>query len=149
MDLAVDLAVESVHAGGGPFGAVIVWDGKVIATGMNGVTTSADPTAHAEVVAIRSACRALGDHRLIGCELYASCEPCPMCLAAAYWARIDRIYFAGTHRDAVDAGFDDVDILDELRRPRPDRRIDLVPVPIAQATLPFREWISKQDRVPY
>lgn len=149
MALAVRLAVESVRRGGGPFGAVIVRDGSIVATGTNTVTSYADPTAHAEVVAIRNACRALGDHRLAGCALYASCEPCPMCLAAAYWARVDGIYFAGTTSDAADAGFDDLVIGDDLGRSPADRRIPLVRVAAESARAPFAEWQAKADRVPY
>ncbi|MEX2555416.1 MAG: nucleoside deaminase [Actinomycetota bacterium] len=149
IELAVRLAVESVRRGGGPFGAVIARDGAILATGMNGVTPYADPTAHAEVVAIRNACRVLGDHRLVGCELFASCEPCPMCLAAAYWARIDGIYFAGTKLDAAAAGFDDLEIGIDLERSADERRIHLVRVAAASAGEPFAEWGAKADRVPY
>src|SRR5258706_15243445 len=105
---AIRISVEQMRAGqGGPFGAVVVKDGRIIARGWNRVTTSHDPTAHAEVTAIREACRALGDFRLTECELYSSCEPCPMCLGAIYWARIQRLYFAAGRQDAAEAGFDD------------------------------------------
>ena len=115
MRQAVSLACANVAQGGGPFGAVIVRDGVVVATGVNRVTSLHDPTAHAEVQAIRAAALRLGTHDLSGCEIYASCEPCPMCLGAIYWAHLDRVYYAGSTADAARAGFDDSEIYDELR----------------------------------
>lgn len=117
MKQAIELATENVISGrGGPFGAVIVRDGKVIATGVNTVTATHDPTAHAEVVAIRNACKVLGDFSLPGCVMYTSCEPCPMCLAAIYWSRMDGTFYSGTAGDAAAAGFDDAFLYEELRK---------------------------------
>src|SRR5579864_1606998 len=112
---AIELAVENVRREGGPFGALVVKDGIVIATGVNQVTRNNDPTAHAEVVAIREACRVLGDFQLTGCDLYTSCEPCPMCLGAIFWARPSRVFYAATHTDAAAAGFDDSFIYEQIR----------------------------------
>ena len=118
MQEAIQLSIENVKSGkGGPFGAVIVKDGKIIARGANGVTSTNDPTAHAEVVAIRNACKELGTFQLDGCEIYTSCEPCPMCLGAIYWARPDRMYFANTKKNAADINFDDQFIYEELELP--------------------------------
>src|SRR3984885_5062439 len=123
MQQAIALAVENVTSGqGGPFGAVIVKDGKVIATGVNKVTATNDPTAHAEVTAIRSACEMLGTFQLDGCDVYTSCEPCPMCLAAIYWARCRAIYFGNTAADAAKVGFDDSFLYDEMKKPLSERR---------------------------
>src|SRR5476651_2824957 len=115
MKQAIELAVENVRREGGPFAALVVKDGIVIATGANQVTRSSDPTAHAEIVAIREACRVLGDFQLTGCDIYTSCEPCPMCLGAIFWARIDKIYYANTKSDAAAIGFDDSYIYEELK----------------------------------
>lgn len=123
MDEAVRIAVQNVGEGGGPFGAVIVKDGQIVARGVNRVTVNLDPTAHAEVQAIRAACRALGSFSLEGCVLYTSCEPCPMCLSAVYWARIDRIFYACTRDDAERAGFSDRLIYDELRKDISERSV--------------------------
>ena len=117
IQMAIDLATENVRNGGGPFGAIVVKDGEVIATGVNRVTANNDPTAHAEVQAIRAACAKTGNFELKGCVLYTSCEPCPMCLGAIYWSRVDRVVYAGTQNDAADAGFDDSFIYDELELP--------------------------------
>ena len=119
---AIRLSIENVANGGGPFGAVIARGGEIIATGVNRVTASNDPTAHAEVSAIRRAARVLGTFNLSGCEIFTSCEPCPMCLGAIYWARLDRIYYANTKADAAAAGFDDSFIYDELALPRDLRK---------------------------
>src|ERR1019366_8751043 len=128
MQEAIRLAVENVRSGrGGPFAAVVAKQGRVIATGANCVTSTNDPTAHAEVTAIREACRALSAFQLTGCEIYTSCEPCPMCLGAIYWARPDRVYFAATASDAADAGFDDSFIYEELKRKHSERRIPFEP----------------------
>src|SRR5690242_18008414 len=123
MRRAIALALENIQAGGGPFGCVIVRDGRIIAEGANRVTASKDPTAHAEIVAIREACRALKSFQLDGCDLYTSCEPCPMCLGAIYWARLSRVLYAASAADASSAGFDDGFIYEELKRPKSDRRI--------------------------
>lgn len=151
---AVDLAVASVGRGGGPFGAVIVHDVEVVATGTNQVTASLDPTAHAEVVAIRAACAALGDFSLSGCVLYSSCEPCPMCAAAALWARLDRVAFAADRDDAAEGGFDDRAFHHLFTGGAADRW----PTPVvgvgltggrAAAVAPFRAWQDKPDRIDY
>jgi len=150
MRRAIALAVDSVRSGrGGPFGAVVVKDGRIIAEGTNVVTRANDPTAHAEMVAIREACRALGSFQLDGCEIYASCEPCPMCLGAIYWARPARVYYAGTAADAAAAGFDDAVIYAELGRPPAQRRIPMLALLPEQAQEPFRAWLERPDRIPY
>lgn len=147
---AIRLARENVEAGrGGPFGAVIVRDGQVVATGTNLVTSSADPTAHAEVVAIRNACTVLGSFQLEGCVVYASCEPCPMCLGAIYWARPARVVFASSAHDAADAGFDDSFIYDEIRLPRDRRRLPLEQMRVPEAGEEFAAWRAADDRVEY
>jgi guanine deaminase len=150
MQEAIQRAVENVRSGrGGPFGAIVAKDGRVIASGTNLVTTANDPTAHAEVNAIREACRALGAFQLPGCEIYTSCEPCPMCLGAIYWARLERVYFAATASDAAEAGFDDSIIYEELKRLHGDRRIPFEPMMREAGLEPFREWVQKSDRVRY
>jgi guanine deaminase len=147
---AIQQAVENVRSGrGGPFGAIVVKDGRVIATGANLVTAANDPTAHAEVNAIREACRALGTFQLAGCEIYTSCEPCPMCLGAIYWARPDRVYFAATASDAADAGFDDSFIYEELKRQHPERKIPFEPMMREAGLDPFRVWAQKAGRIRY
>ena len=150
MEQAIALATENVTSGsGGPFGAVIVRDGKVIATGVNRVTTTYDPTAHAEVTAIRNACAALKSFRLDGCEIYTSCEPCPMCLAAIYWAHCDAIFYGNTTRDAAEAGFDDEHLYDELKQPIPQRRIPTVNLLREKAISSFDVWRSSPNKVHY
>jgi guanine deaminase len=150
MKEAIQQAVENVRSGrGGPFGAIVVKDGRVIATGTNLVTSANDPTAHAEVNAIREACRALGAFQLTGCEIYTSCEPCPMCLGAIYWARPDRVYFAATASDAAKAGFDDSFIYEELKLAHRERRIPFEPIMREAGLEPFREWMQKNDRIRY
>ncbi len=147
---AIRISVEQMRAGeGGPFGAVVVKDGRIIARGWNRVSSSHDPTAHAEVTAIREACRALGDFRLAGCELYSSCEPCPMCLGAIYWARLERLYFAAGRRDAADAGFDDEFIYGEIPLAPAERRLPTAQVLREAAVEAFAEWKAKADKVPY
>src|SRR5215813_15174684 len=126
LEQAIELAVENVRRDGGPFAALVVKDGVVIATGVNQVTRTNDPTAHAEIVAIREACRVLGDFQLSGCDLYASCEPCPMCLGAIYWARPSRVFFAATHEQAAAAGFDDSFIYQQIAVPQGERDIPMV-----------------------
>ena len=147
---AIRISVAQMRAGqGGPFGAVVVRDGRILARGWNRVTTANDPTAHAEVTAIREACRVLGDFRLAGCELYSSCEPCPMCLGAIYWARLDRLYFGATRRDAADAGFDDEFMYRELPLAPAERRLPTAQVLGAAAVQALAEWKAKADKVPY
>ncbi|MCK9463371.1 MAG: nucleoside deaminase [Proteobacteria bacterium] len=147
---AFRLAREAMADGrGGPFGAVVVRGGTIVGRGANRVVREADPTAHAEVVAIREACRALGTHDLSGTTIYATCEPCPMCLAAIYWAHIDRIFFAGSHEDASDAGFDDSLIYRELRAPRDARKVPMIEYDRAEAKRLFDEWRANPDRVSY
>lgn len=147
---AIEISIENVRSGrGGPFGAVIVKDGAIVAEGTNRVTATNDPTAHAEMVAIRAACQKLGTFDLKGCEMYVSCEPCPMCLGAIYWARIERVYFAGLAADASDAGFDDSFIYGELARPRNERKIPMVPLMRDQALEAFRIWREKPDKIAY
>jgi guanine deaminase len=146
---AIELAVNNVAEGGGPFGCVIVRDGKVIARGVNRVTQTNDPTAHAEVVAIREACQALGDFQLAGCEVYTSCEPCPMCMAAIYWARPDRVYFAATKADAARAGFDDGMIYEEFALPYEKRRIPVRQVKRDEGLRAFEAWARSSAKTPY
>ncbi len=146
---ALRLASDSARNGGGPFGAVIARGGEIIANGSNQVTASNDPTAHAEVVAIRAACQHLSTFRLDDCVLYASCEPCPMCLAAIYWARIPRVVFAATRADAARAGFDDEVIYAELARPLAERTVQMERAAILDATAPFQIWRANADRVDY
>lgn len=146
---AIAAAVRSAEEGGGPFGALVVRDGEVVGRGTNRVVPDADPTAHAEVVAIREACRRLGIHRLEGCVLLASCEPCPMCLGALHWARIDRLVYACTRADAAAAGFDDELLYAELAAP-PERRLLAREQRLHDEGLAaFRAWAAKADRVPY
>lgn len=147
---ALALAAKNVALGhGGPFGAVIVAGGRVVARGWNQVTSTNDPTAHAEVVAIRSACASLGTFSLAGCELYTSCEPCPMCLAAAYWARVDRIWFSATRLQAAAAGFSDDDIYEEIPRPLHQRKLPIEPLLGEAGQGPFDAWQAKLDRIAY
>jgi guanine deaminase len=150
MARAIQLSIEGVQSGhGGPFGCVIVKDGQVIAEGMNQVTSTNDPTAHAEVQAIREACRKLRAFELKNCELYTSCEPCPMCLGAIYWARISKIYFANTAEDAASIGFDDSFIYEELKEMHSRRRIPAIQMMREEALAAFRHWTEKQDRIHY
>ena len=149
MRRAVELARDSVRRGGGPFGAVIVKDGAVIAEGSNQVTSSNDPTAHAEVVAIRAACKALGDFSLLGCTIYSSCEPCPMCLGSIYWARLARLAFACTREDAARAGFDDELIYRELSLAPDLRRLPTSQLLRDEALTAFADWSLTPDRREY
>jgi tRNA(Arg) A34 adenosine deaminase TadA len=146
---AIRLSVENVHAGGGPFGCVIVKNGSVIARGTNKVTSSNDPTAHAEVVAIREACTALGTFQLTGCEIYTSCEPCPMCLGAIYWARPDRIYFANSREDAANIDFDDLFLYEELGKQIDQRTIPTTQILRDEALAAFTAWQLKKDKIEY
>lgn len=149
MQRAVELSRRSMESGGGPFGAVIVRDGKIIAEGGNGVTTRCDPTAHAEVTAIRSAAIALDTFDLSGCEIYTSCEPCPMCLGAIYWARLDRMYFANDRQDAAEAGFDDSFIYEEIVLDPDDRTIKGEQIESPEAEQVFSDWKKKEDKIDY
>lgn len=150
MRRAIALADENVRAGrGGPFGAVIVRAGAVVAEGTNLVTSTNDPTAHAEVVAIRNACRALADFRLTGCEIYASCEPCPMCLGAVYWARCDRLYFAAGREDAEHAGFDDSHIYRELGVGLAARAIPTARMLTEEARVVLERWRTTPEKIDY
>jgi guanine deaminase len=146
---AIEIAISNVGAGGGPFGAVVARDGRAVAEAGNAVTRDLDPTAHAEVCAIRLACRELGVFSLAGCEIYASCEPCPMCLGAIYWARLDRVYFAATRHDAARGGFDDRLIYDEFSADVNRRRIPVQHVLHPQAREPFAAWHGLQDKIRY
>jgi len=149
MKQAIDLAVENVRREGGPFAALVVKDGIVIATGANQVTRSSDPTAHAEIVAIREACRVLGDFQLTGCDIYTSCEPCPMCLGAIFWARPARVFIAATHDAAAAAGFDDSFIYRQIEVPHSQRSIPMVQVVDEHAARPFEEWVNQPDKTRY
>ena len=150
MQEAIRLAIEGVNANrGGPFGAVVVKEGQIVGRGQNQVTSTNDPTAHAEVVAIRDACRQLGVFHLTGCEIYASCEPCPMCLAAIYWAQIDRLYYGATAADAHAIGFSDDEIRQQLALPPGARRLPAIPLMRTEALAAFQAWQAKPDRVPY
>lgn len=147
---AIQLSSQHMEAGdGGPFGAVVVRKGKIIGRGWNCVTSSNDPTAHAEVMAIREACRTLETFKLDGCELYASCEPCPMCLAAIYWARLDALYFAATHDDAGNAGFDDALLYQEMQLPWQKRTLTAEQHLQPEAREVFLQWKHKSDKTEY
>ena len=147
---AVRLSAERMREGaGGPFGAIIVKNGNIIAEGWNRVTSTNDPTAHAEVSAIRDACQALGTFSLKGCDIYTSCEPCPMCLAAIYWARLDRIYFANSREDAAAIGFDDALIYSEVSKPIGNRIIPTIKLALPEAEAVFAEWQAQPDKVQY
>jgi guanine deaminase len=150
MRRTIDLSIENVRSGrGGPFAALVVKDGRIIAEGTNSVTSANDPTAHAEIVAIRKACKRLGKFQLDGCEIYTSCEPCPMCLGAIYWARPARVFFANSAQDAAAIGFDDSLIAAQLNLPLSDRRIPMVQMMREEAQEAFRVWEKKSDRVSY
>ena len=149
MQLAIDLSIENVQNGGGPFGAVIVREDRIVATGTNRVTASNDPTAHAEVSAIREACARLGTFKLEGCTIYTSCEPCPMCLSAIYWAGIQRIYYGNTKQDAEEINFGDKFIYEELARDVAQRSIPARMIMREEALRAFRDWTEKEDKTPY
>ena len=149
MQRAIALALENVRTGGGPFGAIVVKDGKVLAEAANSVTSTNDPTAHAEMTAIREACKYLGKFHLTGCEMYSSCEPCPMCLGAIYWARLDRVYFASSAADAAKAGFDDSFIYQEIQRPYAQRKIPMIQLMREESLAAFRAWEQKPDKIRY
>lgn len=150
MQRTIALAFENIRSGnGGPFAAVIVKDSEILAEGVNCVTESKDPTAHAEIVAIREACQALGAFQLSGCNLYTSCEPCPMCLGAIYWARPARVFYAGTAADAAAAGFDDAFIYEELQRLPGDRRIPMTQILHQESVAIFSEWLRLANKKSY
>ncbi len=150
MRRAIALATENVLTGkGGPFAAVIVRNGRIIGEGANSVTASLDPTAHGEVNAIRAACRALATFTLTGCELYTSCEPCPMCLGASYWARLDAIYYGCSAADAARAGFDDAFLYDEFRKDRGGRSLPATQMLSDEAWVSFAAWIASPDKIEY
>lgn len=149
MRKAIKLSIDNVTNGGGPFGAVIAKDGEIIATGVNRVTTLCDPTAHAEVSAIRAAATKLGTFNLSGCEIYTSCEPCPMCLGAIYWARLDKMYYANNKTDAKNIGFDDSFIYDELELKPEDRKLPSEILLHNEALTAFKAWVAKEDKVEY
>lgn len=149
MRMAIEASVQNVRNGGGPFGAVIVRNGEVVATGVNRVTANNDPTAHAEVSAIREACKKLSTFKLDDCIIYTSCEPCPMCLSAIYWSGIRRIYYGNTAQDADDINFSDQFIYDEIARPVDQRSIPALCILRDEAQQAFREWRLKVDKVEY
>lgn len=149
MKEAIRLSEENVVNNGGPFGAVIARNGKIIATGVNRVTSNNDPTAHAEVSAIRAACEKLGTFDLSGCEIFTSCEPCPMCLGAIYWAHIDKVYFGNDKTDAKNIGFDDSFIYDELELPRDKRKLSSEILLDTEAFRAFEMWMNKTDKIEY
>ncbi len=149
MKKAIELSIKSVNNGGGPFGSVIVKGDKIIAEGSNKVTSNNDPTAHGEIVAIREACKKLNNFSLNGCELYSTCEPCPMCLSAIYWARIDKIYYANTREDARKIDFDDSLIYTELQKNIDKRKIPMIQMMRNEALKAFEMWDKKTDKVKY
>lgn len=149
MQMAIDLSIANIDSGGGPFGAVVVRDGVVIATGANRVVPNADPTAHAEVMAIRSACAKLGTFQLANCTVYSSCEPCPMCLSALYWAGVERICYGNTKDDAKAIEFDDSFIYDQLELSYAERSIKCEHFMRENALAAFRKWEEKEDKVRY
>ena len=149
MQRATELSIESVNSGGGPFGSVIVKDNKIISEGMNRVTVNNDPTAHGEIVAIREATKDLNNFNLKGCELYSSTEPCPMCLSAIYWARIDKVYYANTRNDAQKIDFDDSLIYSELVKKIDQRKIPMIQIMREEGLKAFELWDKKTDKIKY
>jgi len=149
MKRAIELSIESVNKGGGPFGCVIVKDEKIVSEGSNKVTSTNDPTAHGEIVAIREACKKINNFNLNGCELYSTCEPCPMCLSAIYWSRIDKIYYANTRKDAQKIDFDDSLIYLELQKNIDKRKIPMIQMMRNEALKAFELWDKKIDKVKY
>ena len=149
MERAIALSIESVKSGGGPFGSVIIKNNEIISEGMNRVTKNNDPTAHGEIVAIRNACKNLNDFSLKGCELYTSCEPCPMCLSAIYWSRIDKIYYANTRDDAKKIDFDDSLIYSELTKKIKERKIPTTQLMRDEALQGFKLWKNTENKVKY
>jgi guanine deaminase len=150
MERAIELSLQNVANGrGGPFGALVVQGDRIIAEGTNLVTSANDPTAHAEITAIREACRRLNSFQLSGCEIYTSCEPCPMCMAAIYWARVEKVFYGNTREDAAEIGFDDTFIYDQLRLPIRERSVPIVQIMRDEALEAFRSWENKNDKVRY
>jgi guanine deaminase len=149
IEKTIQLALENVHSGGGPFGALVVKDGKIIATGVNQVTVNLDPTAHAEIVAIRNASQSLKDFQLTGCEVFCSCEPCPMCLGAIYWSRPARVFFAALGADAAAAGFEDTFVKDQICLPYQSQQLPIAQLCHDQALKPFQAWKAKLDKIAY
>ncbi len=150
LERAIALSREGMHSGkGGPFGCVVVKDGRIVGEGSNEVTSLNDPTAHAEVMAIRNACRQLGHYQLDGCTIYTSCEPCPMCLGAIYWARPDRVVYANTRHEAAEILFDDAFIYDEINAGLHERKIPFTHCPLPSAQKVFEEWAHKTDKKSY
>ena len=150
MERAIALSIENVRLGlGGPFAAIVVRNDSILASGTNQVTSLEDPTAHAEIVAIRAACQELRNFQLADCELYTTCEPCPMCMGAIYWARLSKVYYANTRQDAAQIGFDDSFIYDQLVLRFDERKIPMVPMMRDQALAAFREWEKSQTKIRY
>ena len=149
MKKAIELSINNIENKGGPFGCVIVKDNKIIAEGVNGVTLNNDPTAHAEIVAIRNACKKLNSFFLKGCDLYTSCEPCPMCLSAIYWSHVDNIYYANTRMDAKNIDFDDSFIYSEVRKDINERKIKMIQMNREEALEAFKIWQNKEDKIKY
>jgi len=149
MQRAIELSIESINSGGGPFGSVFTKENEIIAEGMNRVTVNNDPTAHGEIVAIRKACKSLNNFNLSGCELYSTCEPCPMCLSAIYWAHIEKVYYANTRDDAQKIDFDDSLIYSELKKNINERKIPLTQMMRDEALKAFELWDKKTDKVKY
>ena len=149
MAKAIELSIKSANTIGGPFGSVIVKDQKIIAEGSNNVTSTNDPTAHGEIVAIREACKNLNTFDLSGCEIYTSCEPCPMCLSAIYWSRLDKVYYANTREDAKNIDFDDSFIYTEIPKKIDDRKIKMVQMLREEALKAFEIWDNKVDKIKY
>jgi len=149
MKRSIELSIQNINNNGGPFGCVIVKQNKIIAEGTNRVTYNNDPTAHAEIIAIRNACEKLNTFNLEGCELYTSCEPCPMCLSAIYWSHIDKIYFGNSRSDASKIGFDDDFIYNELNKELSSRKIIMTQINQNEAIKAFRDWEKKLDKVKY
>ena len=149
MKRAIELSIQNINKGGGPFACVIVRDNNIVGEGSNKVTSTNDPTAHGEVVAIREACKKLNNFSLKGCELYSTCEPCPMCLSAIYWARIDKIYYANTRKDAQKIGFDDSLIYSEFQKNIDKRKIPMIQMLRNEALKAFELWDKKIDKIKY
>ncbi len=149
LNAAIELARENVLGGGGPFGAIVVHNDSILSTGVNLVTRHHDPTAHAEIIAIRRACESLSSFTLTGCTIYSSCEPCPMCLGAIYWARLDQLFFASSRHDADQAGFGDAAFYEELCKHHQDRKIPTIKVEIPSKGTEFKAWLEKEDRQEY
>ena len=149
MKTAIDLAGENIQNNGGPFGAIIVKNGKIIGRGQNRVTADNDPTAHAEVMAIREACRDQETFDLSGCDIYTSCEPCPMCLGAIYWARLDKVFYAANRYDAAEINFDDEFIYLELDKSIEERSLNMINIDREPALDVFKSWKNKEDKTPY